>query len=277
MRLVKVGLFIGVSLFTLSSFALTSLQLENLEGSFQSDQGRGQLRLLKIDNEPEYRNLSFKLIKESDQFRLQTQEREFLWEQAPNFLLELSQAKWRGVSAIYGSNSALVRVQSLAGENTSQALVLSQLEANCHGQSSGQDSLLRLIEMCTQKGKLSFNEISLREKFTFVKQLLTPLIKGLGLKSDIFSDKTKIEDLILTINGGKFDFKLKADVNIRVNIKGNGRLSFSQTQNGSQFKIRLDRVKASFLTVTDKVFDEIEKLNQPQVSVQRPFIIVDIP
>lgn len=278
MKYFKAGIFLVACFLTFGSFALPSLEISQLEGSFKGSDGTGRAKLFRLENDPAIKDMSFKIIKESDQFRLQTSQREYLWEGAPEFLLELDEALWRGVSGESEREKLSLKVNLLEGENQDDGLRLSQLVANCQGISESKDFLFQLLGVCSQKGSLSFEDLTLMDKNPISQTLLKVISRTLKKELRTASKATRLEDLTFSLNKGKFEFRVKADLDLRVTVKGNGHLSFQEhSTGGAELRVRLDRVKASFLTITDRVFDEIEALGLKSVTVQRPFIIVDLP
>ncbi|MEC7278241.1 MAG: hypothetical protein VXV96_18105 [Bdellovibrionota bacterium] len=250
MNLFKNALAMSAVILSLTTYSFETTEVNNLQGQFQNGQGTGSVDSWTIPGEGSEGQTSFVLYQESDQFRIQTDESEFLWEGAPDFLLELEKAQWNGVNAKASNQGLNLEVKNLSGISAGDSLLIDRLKANCRGKSQQSDLLFKLIETCSFAGDLSFNKI--------VWKGSNPFTEGW-----------------LNLSNGSFSFGLRAKLDFNVKVKGNGHISVKETSDGGEVWIRLDKVKASFLTVTEKVFEAVEDLQATHIRVQRPYIIID--
>lgn len=77
----------------------------------------------------------------------------------------------------------------------------------------------------------------------------------------------------LLVRNKSFDLKVKADLDVSATVKAEGSFDY----NPQRIRIRIDKVKASFLNITNKVFNELEKIQSQNVVVSRPYVTITLP
>jgi hypothetical protein len=279
----RVGLsfvFISLMLWTLGSAwaqALPSVDISGFRGEYLNDRGNAFAETWQVPNIPSANQVSFEVFKESTQFRFTGMNSEFLWENVPEFLLDLNQMKWSQVSVKSGANSLEAVVYDFFGRHPQHSLVLKGMGLNC--QKGAKSIIHTLIETCLYKGRLGFSLLETKSQTSFQYSLKNLLAKELEGPSPKAQSALKLENLDFRISKGTFNLAVRAHLDITLNLKANGVIKFRKgpTPKSGELELRIDKVKAGFLTVTGKVFDELEKINDPNIRVSRPFVTITFP
>ena len=88
------------------------------------------------------------------------------------------------------------------------------------------------------------------------------------------ADTTEVKNLSLTLNRGDFELEAKANLSLSVTVKGDGKIEYLAPNSGFDMRIRVDKLKASFLSIKDKLFDELKKSEGPNLKVAPPYIYI---
>ena len=271
----KYMIFIVGLFFVFSSFAETfkPMNVENFTGSYDGPFGNANALTWQLPDQPDLSNISFQVYKETDQFRLVSQRGEQIFDEVPSFIFDLKKVDWTNFSTLTSGSKGEISLLELKGEDSQQKVSLANLNASCAGSISESDFFKQLLEVCTQDGDLSFKELSTAELGRGAsgwRNFWNQILKG-SQKAN--SNSVILKNLNVLIKKGKLNLKVKADVDVSVTVKAEGYIEYKN----NEIVIRLDKVKASFLTITDKVFDELEKLQTPYVVVKRPFVTISLP
>jgi hypothetical protein len=267
-------LFIAGLVFVLSSFAseLERNDIQDFEGSYLQDRGNASAKVWHLAGSDREENISFEVFKENQQIRLVTPQEEFFFDEVPEFILELTEVRWRGVDAQTAGQSVSLELASLQGSGAGQSLNLQRLQGNCQGSNLNGDFFQNLIAACTSQGNLGFKSLvtreTLRRNQSSLYQFLESILMGTQKNSN--QSTVTLEDFDLKVRNKRYNLKVKADLSISATIKAEGSFDYQQ----DRVRIRIDKVKASFLTITGKVFDELEKIQSPNVIVNRPFVTI---
>lgn len=270
-NLLKVGF--GFALFSFLSLGLlaSELKVTELSGSYQNGQGNALAKLWSLPGEAPLINAEFSLYKEETALRLISPQGDYLLEDLPHSLLKLNDLSVQSLSILLNNSESNLNIVSINGDDSSSQVSLINGSARCSGIKTSQ-GYEGFIEQCLNSANVDIDRVKLRKLgrgLNFWQRLLLGLFKKEN--STLGGSETLLDNIDIEVKKGVFEAKLKADVDIRVNLKANGKIS----REGESLKIHLKKVKASFLTITDKVFDELEKLNDPTISVQRPYIFIE--
>gem|GEM_PF-2224254 len=260
---------LSITFFSLASYA-NETKVTEFSGGYQNGQGNASAKLWILPGEAPISNAEFSLYKEETSLRLISPQGEYLIEDLPDSLLALKNLSVQDLSVLLNNSESKLNLDSITGNDNSSQLGLFNGDVRCMGVKTLQ-GYEGLIEQCLSSTKLKIEKVSLKKLgrgLNFWQRLLTDLFKE---NTSLNGSETLLERIDINIAKGNFEAKLKADVDIRVNLKAEGKIS----REGNSLKIHLKKVKASFLTITDKVFDELEKLNNPKVVVQRPYIFIE--
>lgn len=281
----RVGLsfvFVFSMLWTLGSAwaqGIPALQVSGFRGSYSNDQGSAFAEKWNLPQRTPANQVNFAVYKEESQFRFTDNSSEYIWEDAPEFLLELEEMNWDQAAAKSGTRTLEATVSQFFGRHPQHTLTLKGLSLSCQGTSKS--ILHEAIGSCLNKGHLGFDLLETKSQTSFQFGLYSLLPQELiGLRpSPMAQSELKLENLEFKINRGSFNLSVRAHLDIRLNLKAGGKIKFQAgtTPTSGELELRIDKVKAGFLTVTGKVFDELEKINDPNIRVARPFVYISFP
>lgn len=262
-----------IPLQSLKAQSFPEVKVSGFQGQYFQDKGQANARQWQWPSHQSNGAIEFEVFKENTQLRFVAGSDEILWEEVPEFILDLKKMTWSESSLISGGQKVQAAVQSFKGEHPQNNVSLQNLAMGC--EQKNKDLATDAIRACLNKGELKFSlfETSAGSPLGAMIYSFTNTEEERALGSNI-----KLEDLDFRINKGSFTLGVKADLEIRLSLKANGHISYqASSPNSGELTIRLDKVKAGFLNVTGKVFDELDKINSPQVRVSRPFIYIAFP
>lgn len=273
----KTLIFLSGLLFVLSSFAferaesLEATEISGFSGSYSQGQGNASASVWNLPKRPAESNVSFQVFKESTQFRLIAGAEEYIFEDVPQALLDLEEASWSNLNAKTGGDKVSLSLSELRGSGQGSSLLLNTLKGDCQGGQSANDFLMALVESCSTNGNLSFRELVSASTVRSQNKLLEFFRSILGVRGGTRgASSLNLENFNLNVKNKKFTLSVKAHLDISATVKAEG--SFQYTQNS--VRIKIDKVKASFLNITNKVFDELDKIQNPNVVVSRPYVTI---
>lgn len=270
----KIILFLSGFLFVVSSFASQGLEeseIKQFNGSYIQDRGTAQAQVWQLAGEERQENVQFEVYKENLQIRLVTPQEEFFFDEVPEFVMELDSLSWSNANASTGGQNVGLSLSELKGQGSGQSLHLENLNGSCRGSNLNGDFFQNLLEACTTNGSLVFKRLTTVETLRRGEITLFQFLENILKKGNKNSGSSvTLENFDLKVQNKKYELKVKADLSISATIKANGSFDYQP----DRVRIKIDKVKASFLTITGKVFDELEKIQDPNVIVNRPFVTI---
>jgi|GEM_PF-5807341 len=256
-----------------------NIRISNFQGQYLSPQGSGKAEEFTIPtvsnaNNPLYSEI--KIFKGNENFQLSIDQHDFLWEDVPSSLLEMQTLNWSNIDFNTAPKRISLSIQSLQGVSESKKISLSRATASCsHKGETHEDFVDNLLESCLNgSARLRIASFNNEDKSDFLnKSKLTQFIHVLqGINDKAPSVQQELEDVEVNISNHSFEARLKTKVVINATIKAEGRTYFDSEKQIA--RIRIDKVKASFFNITDKVFEELEKKQGPGLKVDRPWVYV---
>lgn len=256
--------FKALALFTALTLSVTCfanglpiIDIQNLDGRYSRPAGNAIAGVWKLPNTPPIYNANFRVTEEQGVFVFEGDAGDFELNGLPDSIVKMKTLNWKGAGLKSGNKSLTLLLKSLTGSDESGLLLIKELKLVCKGTSTEAEASDAVFDVCLKSSVLKSKLIDIYE-------------------SKRANSRTVLENLNMTLTNGSFNLKVKAKFDITANLKANGKISFIKRANGSEIRIRLDKVKASFLNVTKKVFEAIEDEPTEGVRVERPYIIIDL-
>jgi hypothetical protein len=137
---------------------------------------------------------------------------------------------------------------------------LSGVKGNCHINSNSNASFEKfVINTCTTNATLNMAEFK-QNKASFIEKVLQMKSKG----------GTRLSNLNLQISNHNLRAKVKVHAQLTVTAKIEGHVEYLGDKN--TLALRIDKARASFLNIKKKIFEEVEQMNDPNITVERPYI-----
>ncbi len=162
---------------------------------------------------------------------------------------------------ISANNPKAVSMRSANLDYGEDNYTLSGLGLNCKNPSLG----LRPLENCLQTGTLKISNFQMSQANMFTQTLNV---------IDASATDASFKNMNLTFKNGSFDLELKASLSVTVTIKGEGKVEYLPAGQDFDLRIRIDKLKASFLNIKDDLFKELKKNESESLKVQDPYIYI---
>lgn len=258
-----------------------NIRVTNFQGTYSSPQGSGSADEFLIPSEQEHNSPLYseiEIFKGNENFQISIDSQDFLWEDVPSVLLEMQSLNWSDIDFNTASKRVSLEVQSLRGVTDQKTVSLSRANANCSHSGEGHQSFVEnLLESCLNgTGRLRVASFNNEDKSSLLnKSELTEFIQALhGLDDKAPSTQQELEDIELDIRNNSFEARLKTKIIFNTTVKAEGKSYFDSDE--KVIRLRIDKAKAGFLNVTDKVFEELEKKQGEKLRVERPWVFVSV-
>lgn len=138
---------------------------------------------------------------------------------------------------------------------------LSNLNLNCKIPGPG----LRPLENCLQSGALNISsfEMDQANSLSFALNAIS-----------VSATDASFKNLELTLRNGSFELELRATLSVSVTIKGEGKIEYLPAGQDFDLRIKIDKLKASFLNIRDDLFKELKKNESEKLKIQEPYIYI---
>ena len=220
--------------------AIPEINVENLKANYFAPSGNANADTFKYEGVDYGKNLSIEM--QAGELVLSAVIEEFRLSKLPRQITDAKSLKVEEISL--KSNQKFIelvskRIDFTDGEDNEK--YITGVNIKCEGSSKFYQDVL---DMC------------LNQKLTFY----LPYLKGLSINNiNIWGDNNKLS----------FSFKNK------VWIKGYGGLFFDEAKN--MIRVRIDKAKTGFINVTSKVFAELKAMENEFITVNRPWIYIQLP
>ena len=244
--------------------ALKTIKVQNFKGNYSDPNGKATSSLWNIGGK-QFTNVTFRLKKENTQMRLIHPEGEDVFDNLPEQILTAKSAVFNALNIKTNGNRVDFNVDQVSINGADADFNLSKFAFACAHNTTYSVELEKYLDICTTHANFIANEINIgtTNNLTKVLNILNP---------NKLASSTKIEKLNIRVIGHKLEF----DAKVVTSINGNGTIQFAKSNGDNFIVVRLDKVKASFFNITNKIFTELENNLPSGVSVKRPYIYIKI-
>ena len=265
----RIALAAATGLFLIhSAFALETLSLSNLKGSYEKDRGDFSAEIVDVNFDNMGVNLTDSLLsieKSETQFILKQENITFKYGYEKDTFLDtvgLFQVEHLSVD-LKKSQALKVDLRNIAVEIGDGVQSLPHLSLNCKKTSK---FLAEFALPCLELGYLSIKEVLLDSKSTdTVTKALTSGDMGIAALD-------KLENIELAIMNGRYTLSLKTKFIFNIKVKATGSMRFDEKN--QQLIIKLEKAKAGFFSVKKRLLKEIREADFKAVKVNGDVIVV---
>jgi hypothetical protein len=251
------GIFISF-IFALFTFVALgeNIHIQEFSGTYSSPKGKAQAKYFVvpfIDNPQDHQNANFSFELADTILYLESSHDQYRFENIPTKIQRIQNLVWRELNFTMGEKSLSGSLQRASFKSQTRMGSLNTLLLNCSGKTQGHQSLSILergLINCFQEGFLNLKSFSSR--------------KNSG------GSTLRVQNLSLEISNHDFLLIGNVEMDISFDIRAHGKISYRPTE--KLIIIKLNKAMASFLNVTDKVFEELEKNQSSKLQVKRPYI-----
>lgn len=255
------------------------LHLKNLNGQYRSPSGTGEVSELQLPTRDRFPGpVRIELQKENETFQIQLNGEALPLDNSPEFLLEMRAARVDNFSFTTMGQKVSTTLSQLNYQGQEDKIEVENVRGNCQKSRNASLNLINmLLDSCLTNGSLRVDSflVGTLSRSTSARNWMRNFMEMIiPNENKNKADDTIISDVSLDVENHNLSASLKVNIAFNTKIKIIGKSWFQENEN--QVKLRVDKVKASFLTVTDKFFDEIEKEESESLVVDRPFIYIKL-
>lgn len=226
--------------------------------SLQNKNVSGNAKRLKFENIDEV-NATIKGQVDDENLKLSINNSSYIFEGLGSFVKETEAANLSEFEFENGQKSMRVEASSIKVDGKDDTNITG-LKGNCYVDVSNYSEFKNfIINTCTSNATLNITEF---------KQKNSKLIKNVfNMKAN---EETRLSNFNLQISNHNLRLQVKVHAQLKVTAKIEGQIKY--LGNSNTLSIRIDKAKASFLNIKKKIFEEVEKMDNPNLKVERPYI-----
>lgn len=189
---------------------------------------------------------------------------EFILENAPSFMTEADTMKVTGFNLDF-SQQLKMNLSSASFNSYSDSLTLTGVTLDCARHSGQSEVMDEIIGGCFKSMSFKSSQFSSENSAEVLM--------------NAFIDKAPqgaigINGLDLKITNGNYALSANVKADVSGKVRSSGTLSYNQGTGVVTLKI--SEVKFSILNVTGKVFDELKKMENENITVNRPYVYIKV-
>lgn len=292
------GNIIGISI--LSLFIATahadfeSLQIQNFNADYKSPEGQASATIFDVPpvKKPQSEDedlIQMRFFQRENDYVFEYQGEEFVWKNPPKDIYQVDSFKIEKFNMKSGGNKIELDLEKLDLISQKSQTYLRTLNGNCQENPGSTLPEEKVLDSCTTNASINFSLLYLKDSSLVEEREVQAPEKllnlfGLVIKKSLFKQNpisqeaitstTEIKNFALRVKDHNFNAQMQASIGISAKVTMEGVIEYNT--GNKQLKIRLDKAKASFLNIKEKIFSSIEDAKSPQVEVKRPYIYVNL-
>jgi len=250
---------------------------DNPSGSGTADEFQTPDEYVTQKNKMQDKRFEISFSKEENKFIFTYGSNEFVLESPPDMLMTAETFEWSDLNLQSLSSNINLTLGSLDYSAPTESGLMRSLSIKCTenvnseastGDEDNEELSVKLLDSCLKTSKITLAQ------YTSHAQGIVEKVINQSIFDQEPTETTKIKNLTLSVSNHSFALKVTAKVDITVTVKARGKVWYLKDEN--KIKIRLDKAKVGFFSIKGKVFSELEKDTSGKITVQRPFIYLDL-
>ncbi|OUR98741.1 hypothetical protein A9Q84_04830 [Halobacteriovorax marinus] len=258
-----------ITLMTLICMAPTmadfkTVKVSGFTGSYDKPDGSATATELVI---PSAKNtqIEIKLTGIENGYLLTYGDQEFTFENPPAFINDLQDGTWSNVNYSTIGKNLSSSINSLYTNLDDSSMSLNNFSLQCSESRFFENYGIQIIDGCLKNGKIQLKYL----KSTTSRKILN-ILDEVPEFLGVYANDTIVKDAKLTINNHKFSFVGKIQMGMSAKVKISGHSEYQKENN--RIAIRIDKAKASFINIKNKIFEELKKSESDTMKVKKPYI-----
>lgn len=248
----KISIVLFSILIMVPSFAAT-INIENFTGSVINGSGKGSADRFDVNFTKVNTSSPIFISVVGNDLKLTRGIANYVWPLTDRTAVGLEEASWTNANLALVGNQVDVSFGSLNTQASYGDSLLLNLSATCTGTKKSFDTIV-LYKSCFEKGHV-----------TLSKYDSTPAV----------GEKTNLSNIVFNSVNGVFKASLKGKFGgMSAKVKISGEVDYLPAVN--EIRVKINKAKASFLSVKAKLFKSIEAGRNPTVRVERPYIYFEL-
>ena len=220
-------------------------QVKDLNLNYNSPSGTASSQTLIYEDHLYDSFTQYKVELQAGVLMLETPDEVIQLEDLPDSISEVESLNISGLNLTSNQTNLALNFSKLNSRSLTSSMDVERLSVNCNYQSSNDTFKTDVLHSCLNvKGDISLDSYSA-------------------------DGKEVVGSTDISTRGNSMDFQLRAQ---GLKIKGNGNTYFEN----NQIRIKITKAKVGFLNVRGRLFKELEKLESDKISVNEPWIEIDL-
>lgn len=252
--------------FALAAPAMTQVNVKDFNFTYKNPSGTGTAVSFQR-NQLIDQKISVHVQKVATDFILNVsgaENQEFTLENAPSFMTEADTMKVNGFNLDF-SQKLKMSLSSASFNSYSDSLALNGVTLDC-ARNAGQGEVMdEIIGGCFKSMSFKSSQFSSEN---YAEALMSAVIDKAP------QGAIGISGLDLKITNGNYVLSANVKADISGKVKSSGTMNYNQ--NTGMVTLKITEVKFSILNVTGKVFDELKKMENENVKVNKPYVYIKV-
>lgn len=263
------NIFIYFLLFSSYSFADDlNMTVNNLNFTYQNPHGTGNAAEIIQDGRV-WNNVQVKVDKFNNDFKFIIEGHEleeFELTNAPSLMTEAEIMSISGLNLNLKDRISL-NVVSANFQSPQDKLKFDRLFFDCSRDLTQENFQDQFISGCIKNLSFKTSRFSSQLDET---SLITNFIALFNEENAKAATRVIVESVNLKINNGKYEFSADVKAQVSGKVQSNGSISYDQP--AKKLTLKISEVKFGYLSITEKVFEELKKQESDQLKVNRPYV-----
>jgi hypothetical protein len=240
---------------------LTTVKITDFTGSYKKPDGRATATQLVIPTS-EKSKIEITVEGIENGYLLKYGENEFEFKNPPKMINNIHSGNWKGVNFVTQGNTLNAKIDSLYSIVEDSDTNLSGFSAKCNEAREFESYGHQLLDACLTNSTFTINYLKTESS----RKVLNILEDIPGARAST----TIVKNGSININSNSFKINAKIDIGMSAKVKIEGTSEFQVDKN--RVAIRIDKAKASFMNIRNKIFTELKKSENETLKVQKPYI-----
>lgn len=253
-----------VFLGAISTYAdFTTVKIKNFTGSYKQPDGRATASELIIPSSNKGK-IEITVQGDDNGYHLTYGENEFYFENPPAIINDIYTGAWKNVNYVTQGSKLNASIESFSSAVQYSDTNLRSFSATCSEKRIFENYGHQVIDACLTNANLTMAYF----KTTSTRKILNIFADLPGIKAST----TVVQNASIKILNNKFKMQAKVDLGMSAKVKIEGISEFQDQHN--RVAIRIDKAKASFLNIKNKIFEELKKSQSDTFKVEKPYIYI---
>ncbi|WP_417336245.1 hypothetical protein [Halobacteriovorax marinus] len=243
------------------------IEVSNFTGSYKKPDGSATASKLTIPNALTSK-INIELRGVEDGYILQYLDKEYHFKNPPSFINDIETGSWNNINYSTISKSLNTGLTSFHSEFAGESLQIKKFQGKCNFNRAHNESYgLQVLDACLTNSSFSISYL-LSSKVNKLYDILLDLPGFEGINAS----EVSLSNANLNIKKNSFSFKGKVNMGISANVTIAGKSEYDIKEN--RVVIKVDKAKASFINIKNKLFQELEKSETETLKVDNPYIYI---
>jgi hypothetical protein len=266
----KLFICLGLMSTTLAWGQVSQGQIKNFNFNYQAPLGQGTAESFSYESRfSQQQNVLVEKVGENFLIKLDgVEEREIVFNNPPELVKDAEAIHLKNFNLTLNETASLSMSKAIFS-SPDKELDLSSFNLNCNRFSGHEELMDQIIAGCLEKMLVKAGGFNSRAE-QGIEQALT---KAIDASFDA-KQSVGVKNMNFKITAGKFDLSAEIRAQISGKAVGNGTIKYDQPT--KKLTVKLNQIKFGILDLTSKVFDELEKQENTNLQVKRPYIYFTI-